>query len=78
VLIFTRKRDEVIMIGDDIEIRVVRVGRDGVRLGVKAPAGIPVHRREIYDQIKEENTRAAQGPSVLDSLATRVRRAARS
>jgi carbon storage regulator len=64
VLVFTRKRNETIMIGDGIEVRVLRIGREGVRLGVTAPANVPVHRREIYDLIREENRRAAEAPSV--------------
>jgi carbon storage regulator len=59
VLVFTRKRDETIIIGDGIEVRVLRIGKEGVRLGVTAPASVPVHRREIYDLIREENRRAA-------------------
>jgi carbon storage regulator len=62
VLVFTRKRNETIMIGDGVEVRVLRIGKDGVRLGVTAPASVPVHRREVYDQIREENQRAAQAP----------------
>ena len=60
MLVFTRKRDETIMIGDGIEVRVLRIGREGVRLGVSAPASIPVHRREVYDVIRDENRRAAE------------------
>ena len=55
MLVFTRKRDEAIVIGDGIEIRVMRIGRDGVRLGITAPAHVPVHRQEIYDQIGAAN-----------------------
>ncbi len=47
------------MIGDGIEVRVLRIGREGVRLGVTAPPSVPVHRREVYDLIREENRRAA-------------------
>jgi carbon storage regulator len=59
VLVFTRKRNETIIIGDGIEVRVLRIGREGVRLGITAPPSVPVHRREIYDLIGEENRRAA-------------------
>jgi len=59
VLVFTRKRNQAIMIGDGVEVRVLRVGRDGVRLGVTAPPAVPVHRREVYELIREENRRAA-------------------
>ena len=47
------------MIGDGIEIVILSAGREGLRVGVKAPADVPVHRREVYDQICEENRGAA-------------------
>jgi carbon storage regulator CsrA len=53
------------MIGDGVEVRVLRIGREGVRLGVTAPASVPVHRREIYDQIRQENQKAAAQPVSL-------------
>jgi len=60
MLVLSRTRDETIMIGDDIEITVVDVRGDKVRLGITAPAHIPVHRKEVYDAIKRENAQAAQ------------------
>ena len=76
MLVFTRKRDETIMIGDGIEVRVLRVGRDGVRLGVTAPAEVPVHRREVYDLIRDENRRAAEATRPAQALASiKTRRA---
>ncbi len=59
MLVFTRKRGEAIVIGDGIEIVVLSAGREGLRIGVKAPAEVPVHRKEVYDQIREENRGAA-------------------
>src|SRR4051794_5932979 len=53
VLVLTRRTRETIMIGDDVEVTVVSVSRDKVRLGIQAPSGVPVHRREIYLAIKE-------------------------
>jgi carbon storage regulator len=76
VLVFTRKRNEAIMIGDGIEIRVLRVGREGVRIGVSAPAAVAVHRREIYDQICEENRSAAGTAGAAHLLVERLRRIA--
>lgn len=73
MLVFTRKRDEAIMIGDGIEVRVLRIGRVGVRLGVSAPTAVPVHRREVYDQIKAENRLAATVVSVTPDLAAKFR-----
>jgi len=69
VLVFTRKRNETIMIGDGIEVRVLRIGREGVRLGVTAPPSVPVHRREVYDVIREENRRAANVAAAVPDLA---------
>lgn len=73
MLVFTRRRNEAIIVADGIEIRVLRVSRDAVRLGVNAPPDVPVHRHEIYEQIREENCRAAQAgtdaaASVPDAL----------
>jgi carbon storage regulator len=76
VLVFTRKRNEAIMIGDGIEVRVLRVGRDGVRIGVSAPAAVPVHRREIYDQICSENRTAAGTAAAAHLLVERLRQIA--
>ena len=76
MLVFTRRRDEAIMIGDGIRIEVLRVGRDGVRLGVVAPADVAVHRKEIYDQIREANQKAASAPQDLGDIAKRLQRRA--
>lgn len=60
MLVLSRQRDETIMIGDDIEITVVDIRGDKVRLGITAPTRISVHRKEVYEAIKAENQRAAQ------------------
>jgi carbon storage regulator len=72
MLVLSRKKNESIVINDDITIVVVEIRGDKVRLGVEAPKEIPVHRREVYDAIKrsqeqEEGQPAAQG----DPTATR-------
>ena len=59
MLVLSRQRDETIMIGDDIQITVVDIRGDKVRLGINAPAKVTVHRKEVYDAIKAENQRAA-------------------
>ena len=59
MLVLTRQRDDSIMIGDEIEVRVVDIRGDKVRLGITAPRSVSVHRREIYDQIRDENRAAA-------------------
>ena len=60
MLVLSRQRDETIMIGDDIEITIVDIRGDKVRLGINAPTHIPVHRKEVYDAIKRENQAAAK------------------
>jgi carbon storage regulator len=74
VLVVTRAREEAIMIGESIEIRVLRVGRNVVRLGVTAPANIAVHRREVYDQICAQNRTAAESSETITDIAGRLRR----
>jgi len=59
MLVLTRKSDESIKLGDDITITIVEVKGNAVRLGIEAPAGLRIYRRELYDRIKEENFRAA-------------------
>ncbi|MEY4699948.1 MAG: hypothetical protein RL326_135, partial [Pseudomonadota bacterium] len=54
MLVLSRKRDESIMIGDDIVITVVEIRGDKVRLGVEAPTDVSVHRQEVYDAIQRE------------------------
>ncbi len=54
MLVLSRQRDQSIMIGDNIEITVVDVRGDKVRLGINAPNTIPVHRKEVYQAIQRE------------------------
>jgi len=60
MLVLTRQRDETVVIGDTIEITVVDIRGDKVRLGINAPKTIPVHRKEIWEQIRRENSEAAK------------------
>src|SRR5271154_3547493 len=60
MLVLSRQRDETIMIGDDIEITIVDIRGDKVRLGITAPNTIPVHRKEGYEAIQRENREAAK------------------
>ncbi len=52
MLVLSRKKNESIVINDDISIVVVEIRGDKVRLGVEAPKEVPVHRREVYDAIR--------------------------
>ena len=59
MLVLSRQRDETIMIGDDIELTIVDIRGDKVRLGITAPASVAVHRKEVYEAIQRENQEAA-------------------
>lgn len=60
MLVLSRQRDESVMINDDIEIRVVDIRGDKVRLGFVAPRNVSIHRKEVYEAIRRENASAAQ------------------
>ncbi len=55
MLVLSRKKNESIIINNDITIVVVEIRGDKVRLGIEAPKDVPVHRREVYDAIKKHN-----------------------
>ena len=59
MLVLSRQRDQAIMIGDEIEVTVVDLRGDKVRLGINAPRTVSVHRKEVYEQIRRENQSAA-------------------
>ena len=56
MLVLSRRKDESIMIGDNIEITIVDIRGNKVRLGITAPKKIPVHRREVYEAIQREKS----------------------
>lgn len=60
MLILTRKQGESVAIGDEIQVTVVEIQGKQVKLGVKAPREVAVHRQEIYEKIQQENIRASQ------------------
>jgi carbon storage regulator (csrA) len=60
MLALSRKINESIMIGNDVEITILEVKGDQVKVGISAPKSVPVYRKEIYLQIKESNREAAE------------------
>lgn len=58
MLVLTRRLNEAIQIGEDIEVKIVGIEGDQIKLGISAPKQIDVHRKEIYLQIQEENKQA--------------------
>jgi carbon storage regulator len=77
MLVLTRKTNQSIMIGDDVEVTVLAVSRDKIRLGITAPRDIPVFRKEVYLSIQEEGANGDAEPAAeavdeaLDELAKR-------
>ncbi|MET3682990.1 carbon storage regulator [Alkalibacillus flavidus] len=60
MLVLTRKEGEAIQINDDIEIKVLSIEGDQIKLGIDAPKHVDIHRKEIYQQILQENQLASQ------------------
>jgi carbon storage regulator len=60
MLVLSRQKDESIIIGDDVEITIVDVRGDKVRLGISAPKNITVHRKEVYEAIQREKAEKKQ------------------
>ena len=67
MLVLTRKINESIMIGDHIEVVVVQVHGEQVKIGINAPREVAVHRKEVYEAIQKENIEAAR--QKVDTLA---------
>ena len=70
MLVLTRRAGERIRVGDDIEIVVVSVRGDQVRLGFAAPRGVPIYRGELIEQVEQENLAAAESAVRVGSTAT--------
>ena len=70
MLVLTRKSNQSVMIGDDIEVTVLSISGEKVRIGIQAPREIPVFRKEVYLEIQQENTaaRASAQAEVDDAL----------
>ncbi|QRG67318.1 carbon storage regulator CsrA [Brevibacillus choshinensis] len=68
MLVLSRKKNESLMIGDQIKIKIVAVEGDVVKIGIEAPRDVEVYRHEIYVAIKEENRMASQNKMDLSQL----------
>lgn len=68
MLVLTRKRNESIIINDTIELTVLAIDGDQIKLGINAPKDVDIHRKEIYLQIQKENSEASNLPTNLLEL----------
>lgn len=66
MLVLTRKRDQSIVINENIEITVLDIQGDQVRIGINAPRDVSIHRKEVFMQISEENRKAASANVKVD------------
>lgn len=78
MLVLSRYKDQSIYIGDDIVVTVVDVRGDRIRLGIEAPANVPVHRQEIYEAIKRENSERVGQRGSNDSCVDKGRKSSAS
>lgn len=70
MLVLSRKKNESVMIGDQIEIKIVAIEGDVVKIGIEAPRNVEVYRKEIFLAIQEENRLASQTKIDLSHLKT--------
>jgi carbon storage regulator len=72
MLVFTRKKGESLVIGNEIEVTILSVGAGSVKVGISAPTHISVHRHEVFEAIKRENLAASRSqiprPDILKKL----------
>lgn len=67
MLALSRKKDESIIINNNIEIKIIEIKGDQVKLGISAPKSVPIYRKEVYVQIQESN-KEASSIDALDKL----------
>lgn len=75
MLVITRKPEQSIVIAGEIEVTVLGITKDGVRLGINAPRSVQVHRREVFDAIAAENLAATETKAPLQDAAALLRAA---
>lgn len=68
MLALARKINQSIVIGNDIEITLLEIKGDQIKIGINAPKSVPIYRKEIYEQIQDENKKAAQTDVDVQSL----------
>ena len=64
MLALSRKKDEAVIINDDIEITIIEIKGDQVKIGISAPKSVPIYRKEVYMQIQNSNKEAAQSVDI--------------
>ncbi|MBR5422102.1 MAG: carbon storage regulator CsrA [Lachnospiraceae bacterium] len=68
MLALSRKKGEALVLNNNIELTILEVKGDQVKLGIKAPREIPIYRKEVYEQIQQANREALEAPATLNEL----------
>ncbi|MCJ7843291.1 carbon storage regulator CsrA [Lederbergia sp. NSJ-179] len=74
MLVLTRKKGESIQIGDDIEFTIIQVKGDQVKIGIKAPKNVEIHRKEIWVEIQQENAAASAAVGDLFGILAKAKK----
>lgn len=75
MLVITRKQEQSIIIGGEVEVIILGISKEGVRLGIKAPRSVQVHRREVFEAISAENLAATKAKAPVQNAAALLRAA---
>ena len=67
MLALSRKKDEAVIINDDIEITIIEIKGDQVKIGISAPKSVPIYRKEVYMQIQNANKEAVQSVDIKNN-----------
>lgn len=68
MLALSRKINESIMLGNDVEITILEIKGDQVKIGINAPKSVPIYRKELYLQIQQSNMEAANEPAAVEAI----------
>ena len=74
MLILTRKKNESIIINEDIEIQIISIEEGKVKIGINAPKDVVIHRSEIFDKIQETNLEAVKAKAQFKSLSEKLKK----
>ena len=66
MLVLTRKKNESIVIGNNIEIKILKMGKNSVELGISAPKAYSIFRKEVFDEIQKKNVEAIKSVEITD------------
>ncbi len=72
MLVVTRRKDEKLMIGNEVEIQIVKINKDSVRIGIKAPQNVSVHRYEVYEAIRDANLAATRSQPPANEVLRKI------